>query len=686
MPVVFLAVFTWCFAFSSGLVGGVPPVPESARATIPPGIVERVRALRAEVAYHDDLYFKQAAPEISDYDYDRLKAELGRLEAAYPNITDVGAGTRLPAAIGDDRDDSWPKARHRVRMGSLDKVFTADELAGFHGTVVEAVGHEDVVYSVEPKFDGVAISLTYEAGRLVRAVTRGNGEEGDDVTPNVRLISGVRPRLRGEDWPDVVELRGEIHLRAADFAQINVRQREAGLAPFANPRNLAAGTLKQHDPSVVTERGLTVVLFGWGAWEPAADRPTTLADFQTRLTGWGLPSVPRVREVKGLMAMQAAVGAWAHEREELPYPTDGVVVKLDRVAEQLVLGEGPAAPRWAVAYKFAPNRATTRLTGVEWQVGRSGVLTPVAEFEPVNLAGSQVARATLHHAVRFAAWDFHEGDVIVVEKAGDIIPAVVEVDRLQRVAGAVAYDVPERCPSCGVALWREEDGVDVVCRNAACPGQRVRRLVHFASRAGMNIDGLGPALAERLVAEGLVRGPPDLYRLTAAALVPLPGVGPASAARLLDEIAMSRERNLSAVIVALGMPGVGPVTAAEMAVRVGSLANLAEAEEIEPVYRGWARELVALGVARRSLPADDTAPSRGPFAGDVVVFTGGLATWTRAEAGQRVAAAGGVVESRLTARTTLVVAGANAGATLIRARERGVEVIDEAELKRRLGP
>lgn len=682
-----------------GAFGGIASAVAAEAVPLTEAIAERVRELRREVAYHDDLYFRKAAPEISDYDYDRLKAELRRLEAAYPEIGDGGAPA--PAAVGDDRDDSWPKARHRVPMGSLAKVFAADELAAFHAGVERALGTGDVAYLVEPKFDGVAISVTYEAGRLVRAVTRGNGEEGDDVTPNICLIPGVPQRLAGapETWPAVVELRGEVYLTKAAFERVNAAETAGGGEAFANPRNLAAGTLKQHEAAVVAERGLSVVFFGWGAWEPPGNTPATLNGFRVQVAAWGLPVAPHVRAGRGFAAMHAAVGWWEAEREKLPYPTDGVVVKVADVAAQRILGEGASSPRWAVAYKFAPARATTRLTGIDWQVGRTGAVTPVAEFVSVALAGSEVARASLHNAGRVEALGLHEGDAIVVEKAGEIIPVVVGIDLLRRQPHAVRCAVPAECPSCGARLTRE--GAGLRCEDAGCPAQLAGRLAHFASRAGMDIDGLGPALARRLVESGRVRSPADVYGLTFADWTALPGVGTRTGEQLMAAVAASRARGLEQVIVALGVPGVGPAGARALAGRYGSLAALAEASAADqagedatlrraqaawladPAGRAGVHALLAAGL--RSRVAVEGEEAGGPMAGAVVVFTGALEGWTRAEAEAAVVAAGGEVGGDVTARTTVVVAGARAGATREKAEARGVPVIDEAEFRRRLG-
>lgn len=521
----------------------------------------RIAELRREIARHDDLYFRLGAPEISDEAYDALKAELRRLETAYPNFNDAGTAV---AAVGDDRTGRFPAHRHRAPMPGLAKAFSQEELAAFHAGVAKQLGREDVIYRVEPKFDGLAVSLTYENGRLTRAVTRGNGVEGDDITANARVLLPTLPKtLRGSGadgappWPRVIELRGEIFMTPAELARINAERTEAGEAVFANPRNLAAGTIRTLDPQTVAGRRLELACFGWGAWEGETGPADSLTDFQTTLGAWGVPGTSGARVATGLKELTAAVEAVRRAAGADGLPVDGVVVKLERVADQAALGIGPEGPRWAVARKFPAERVSTRLTGITLQVGRSGAVTPVAELAPVKLAGSVVSRASLHNANEIAALGLRIGDTVWVEKAGEIIPVVRGVDHTRRAADAMPYVFPAHCPVCGTELEHDVERAARRCPDYGCPARVARRVEHFASSAGLNIKGLGPATVALLVEHGLVRGPADLYALKREDVERLKGMGKRSTDRLLASIAASRAAEWPAVLRALGLPGVG---------------------------------------------------------------------------------------------------------------------------------
>ncbi|CAM3029175.1 NAD-dependent DNA ligase LigA [Rariglobus hedericola] len=532
---------------------------------------ERLIWLRAEIARHDELYFKKAAPEITDSEYDTLKRELRTLEK-----------TQQPV-MGDDRSGDFATQRHRQPMLSLEKAYTAEELRTFINKAERTLRREDVVWVIEPKFDGLAISVTYEGGNLVRAVTRGNGLEGDDVTANVLTITAI-PRQLPAGAPAVVEVRGEVFIDYAEFARINVERDAAGEESFAHPRNLAAGTLKSKDPAEVGKRRLSAVFYGLGVWEGAEKPPATQQALHARFKAWGLPGVDKVTVVKEA-AVWSAVEEFGRERSRLSYPTDGVVVKIDSRSEQLELGAGEDAPRWAVAYKFAPERVATRLKAITLQVGRTGAITPVAELDPVKIGGTTITRATLHNLEEIKRRDLRVGDFVYVEKAGEIIPAIVGVDLELRGSEVKSYVLPEKCPECGVAFVRE--GTSVRCANNECGAQVRRRIEYFASPSGVGIGGLGPALIDTLVAKKKLTGVADIYRLRSE-----DGVS----ARVLAEIEKSRRVDLARLIGAMGLPGVGKKGATALAVRYRTLDELVQAEELSEESRTLLKDLMAAGV------------------------------------------------------------------------------------------
>ena len=642
----------------------------------------RIDWLRAEIARHDGLYFKKAAPEISDAAYDALKRELARLRAAFAGVASA------PLPMGDDRSGDFSVVRHAVKMQGLDKVYTDAELVAFCAGLGRRLGRAGLVYVVEPKFDGLAISLTYENGRLVRAVTRGNGVEGDDVTANARTIPELaKPLAPGGDGcppPERVELRGEIYVDNAEFERLNAVRADAGEPPFAHPRNLAAGTLKSRAPSEVTERRLRVVLYGWGVWTPGATAPVSQQAFHALVRGWGLPGVDAFRVATGADAVVAAVRAMGNVRSSLAFPTDGVVVKLDEARDRAVVGEGDDAPRWAIAYKFAPERVATRLRAITVQVGRTGVLTPVAELEPASLGGATVARATLHNADEIARRDVRVGDYVYLERAGEVIPAIIGVELSRRPADAVPYVFPSVCPECGSAVVRAPGEAAIRCPNVNCEGQVRRRIEHFTGMEGVAINGLGPAAINALVRQGRVRTVADLYRLSEEELAAA-GLGKA-AARVRAQIQASKRVELGRFVCGLGIPDVGAATARALAAQYGSLADMARGTNAVAGY--FARE------ENRMLPGDFQAldvcpvaakPEGGPLAGKTLVLTGTLPTWSRAEATRAIVAAGGKVAGQVTRTTDWIVVGAEAGKKRDEARALGVPELDEAGLRARLG-
>ncbi|MBI5693145.1 MAG: NAD-dependent DNA ligase LigA [Verrucomicrobia bacterium] len=637
----------------------------------PVAVRDTIAELRQEIARLDLLYHQAGESTVSDAEYDRLRQRLGELERTYPA---EAAAVPALAGFGDDRNGQTRTRRHREPMLSLDKAYTEAELRAFHSRLAKRFGLEDLEYVVEPKYDGLAVSLVYAKGRLAQAITRGNGAEGDDITAAVRAIPGVPRKLRGGDAPNLIEVRGEIFVPLADFGRVNAERERAGESPFASPRALAVGTVRQSDPGEVASRGLQVVCFGVGACEPDTKLPGT----QTELTGWlracGLPVVGTTWPARGEIELVRAVAEAGRERSRLGGPTDGVVIKVNSRALQSAAGLGVSAPRWAVAYKFAPERSETRLLGVRIQVGRTGVLSPVAELSPVVLGGSTVTRATLHNRAEIARRDLRIGDTVIVEKAGDVIPAVVGVNLALRPPGARVFTFPRKCPECRAEV---EVGETVVrCLNWTCPAQLRRRLEHFASKACVDIPGLGPALIDRLVATGWVTDLPDLYRLRREDLLTLNRNGDKSVDRLLEAIERSKKAELWRFIHGLGLPKVGAAAAKELARRHGSLEALAAADP-------RCGDLVAAFVARGVQPALAT-PIDGPLAGRTFVLTGTLVGLTREQAEEKIEAAGGRVAGAVSGKTHFVVAGAEPGAKLTRARELGIAVLDEAAFLRML--
>lgn len=697
---------------------------------------ERLAELRAQIAHHDELYYRQARHEISDFEYDCLKKELEALEARLP-----AAGRS--AKVGDDRADGFVRAKHRLAMTTLDNTYDEGELREFGTRVVKLIGKVPAVespaapssqpldqlglnfdvpaeapasneplYTVEPKVDGVAISLTYDNGRLTRAITRGDGEEGDDVTANILTLRTLPHTLAGNPPQGILEIRGEVYLSNAEFERINRLQEEAGLEPYANPRNLTAGTVKLLDSTEVARRGLEIVLYGIGhADHPVATSQTAL---RARLADWGLPVLSHFWTVRGIEAAIVAIRELDQVRRGFPFGTDGAVVKVDSFAEQRVAGfrgEGQSArklsPRWACAYKFAPDRAETRVNAITIQVGRTGALTPVAELEPVFLAGTTVRRATLHNADEIARKDVRVGDAVLIEKAGEIIPAVVSVLTEKRTPSCVPYAFPTACPSCSTPVVRDTDAVVWRCPNQEyCPEQLLRRLTHFASKACLDIEGLGEEMVALFVSNKLIRTLPDLFRLRLEELLPLKKSGEVWAAKLIASIAAARTADLWRVIHGLGIPQVGAASAKDLARRFGSLEALMQADELAlmsvsgigertaALVLAWVRaepnrrllaDLQSVGVAPTPPPAP-AAGNSAPLAGKTIVLTGTLPTLSREEATALIEQAGGKTSGSVSKKTSYVLAGEEAGSKLEKARALGVPVLTEAEFRALLSP
>ena len=568
----------------------------------PESAAPRIATLTAEIRRHDELYRNRARPEIGDFEYDALKRELEELERQFPALMVPDSPTQR---VGDDRAEGFVRTKHRLAMTTLDNTYDEGELRDFHTRLAKLFSRDDLVYSVEPKIDGASISVTYENGKLVRAVTRGDGEEGDDVTANVKTIAHLPHTLRAPadlttpPVPALVEIRGEIFLRFSEFARINQTQEEAGLEPYANPRNLAAGTLKLLDAAEVRARGLEIVLYGFGALEPQG-LLASQSDGHAALAHWGLPTLEHRRTVRGIEAVVAAIRELDAHRSTLPYATDGAVVKLDDFALQQQAGfrgEGQSArklsPRWACAYKFAPERAETRLKAITIQVGRTGVLTPVAELEPVQLAGTTVARATLHNRDEIARKDIRVGDTVYVEKAGEIIPVVIAVNLARRPPECSAYVFPETCPVCATATVHVVGEVAIRCPNPDCAAQLVGRLDYVAGRGVLDLEGLGGVVAEKLVTTGAVREMFELFALEAEPLGAMnlgtteaPRIlGVKNATKIVDAIARARGFDLGRWLLALQIRDVGGATAQDIAAAHGTLEAVAHSEILPRLAR-----------------------------------------------------------------------------------------------------
>ncbi len=742
---------------------------------------DRIQRLRDEIRRHDRLYYVQAAPEISDREYDKLMAELGELEARHPELVTADSPTQR---VGGEPIEGFAKIAHPTPMLSINNTYTLDELREFDARVAKALGEAERKYTVEPKIDGVAVSLRYEGGSLVLAATRGDGRTGDDITANARTIRSIPLRLAGGGAapPEVLEVRGEVYWPRDEFARFNAARAEAGQETFANPRNGAAGTLKQLDPKAVAERGLAFIAHGFGqvrfggtGFKPV---PTLGSELMEALRRWGVPTSPHVRTCKTIDEACAVIDEWASRRYELAYEMDGMVVKVDSLAQRAELGATSKYPRWCIAYKYEAERAETVLREVSFQVGRLGTITPVAHFDPVQLAGTTVSNASLHNFdniehLQRRNLDLRIGDSILVEKAGEIIPQVVDVILPKRAKGTRHIAPPRSCPKCESELaWDSprpdmrafrcvnpdcelryerrqlvelpktcrtrpskknlqgrgcDDPVEEVdrlvelrCINPECPAQIKERLRFFAGRDQMDIEGLGPAVSDKLVDADTVEHFADLYALKEGDLIGMElsrhidkktgktviqRLQRKSTDNLLAGVADSKGRGLARLLAGLGIRHVGGRAAELLAGHFGDIDSLAaadeeglaEVEEIGPEIAASVRQffagsktreiidrLKAAGVKMTVLARRDGRPGL-PLTGKTVVVTGTLGGYTRAEAQQAITAAGGRPASSVSDATAFVVAGENPGAKKINdARKHGVEIIDETEFLERL--
>ncbi|MBX7103053.1 MAG: NAD-dependent DNA ligase LigA [Gemmataceae bacterium] len=667
----------------------------------------RIAELCESIRRHDHLYYVEARPEISDRDYDRLLDELKKLEADHPDLVTPDSPTQR---VGGAPIAGFVTVVHRVPMLSIDNTYDAAELREFDARVRKLLPGEPVRYVVEPKIDGVAMSLTYENGLLTVGATRGDGERGDDVTHNLRTIPGIPLRLHGDHPPALFEARGEVYMNRAELERTNVGRLAAGEEPYANPRNLTAGTLKLLDPRLCAERRLSFFAYGSGAIDGIS--PATHRELLDLLRAFGFPVNTHIVSFESIDDVVSYCTQWADERHKLPYDTDGLVIKVDDLAQREKLGVRSKSPRWVVAYKFAAEQATTRLRAIDVQVGKTGKLTPVARLDPVRLAGTTVSNASLHNAQEIKRKDIRAGDLVVVEKAGEIIPYVVRSEPDARTGAEAVFEFPKACPVCGGSVEPDEGEVFYYCTNPACPAQLKERLRYFATRNAMDIEGLGEGVVEQLVDTGLVGSIPDLFRLEVDKITDLQlkgekatrKLGAKNAKTLIDGIRTSKDRGLTRLLTGLGIRHVGEHVADLLAQRFGSAAGLlaATAEQLAGVEgigpqragaihaffqsdsgRALIAELESLGV---KLTEDQrVVPASSGLSGKTVVVTGTLTKFSRDEAEAMVRAAGGHPAGSVSKKTDYLIAGEKAGSKLEKARSLGIPVLTEEEFEKLLG-
>ena len=654
----------------------------------------RIEILREKIEYNSRLYYECDAPEISDYEYDAMFRELCDLEAAFPELDSPTSPTKR---VGGRALDKFEKFTHTVRMGSLTDVFSEEELIDFIDKTNAILGR-DTLYSVEPKIDGLSVSLTYRDGVFVKGATRGDGITGEDVTENLRTVRSIPLKLT-EPLPYLV-VRGEVYMSRRVFEEHNAKREAEGQQLFANPRNAAAGSLRQLDPKIAGERKLDIFVFNLQEGSLYADGRECLTHTESldRLTELGFVTLPERRSLKA-DEIPAFVRHLGEYRTEATFDMDGAVIKVDDLASRKIVGEGTSTPKWAVAFKYPPEEKRTKLLSIDIQVGRTGVLTPAANLAPVRLAGTTVSRATLHNIDLIKEKDIRIGDTVVVRKAGEIIPEITESVKSERDGTEQIFEMPTTCPSCGHPVVKDDDGsgAAVRCVNPACPAQIARRIVHFASKGAMNIDGLGPQVVDLLIREGRISDIADLYTLTVEDIEPLERMGRKSAENLISAIEASKNRGLERLLFALGVRQVGEVAAESIAAKMRTIdaCFTATAEDFAAVRdigevtasalvdffaddttRTLCDRLISLGLLTEAVaekPADT-------LAGLTFVLTGTLPTMSRDEASALIKRAGGKVSGSVSKKTSYVVAGEEAGSKLTKANELGVPVIDESTL------
>lgn len=654
---------------------------------------KRIEELSKLIEYHSEKYYIEDAPEISDYEYDKMFYELVALEEEFPELASQNSPTKR---VGGKALDKFEKVTHAVRMGSLSDVFSYDEVRDFIEKTEEKLGHA-CVFSVEPKIDGLSVSLEYVGGEFTVGSTRGDGIVGENVTENLKTVRRIPLKLK-EKLP-LIEVRGEVYMPRATFYKLNEKNEESGGQIFANPRNAAAGSLRQLDSKITASRGLDIFIFNIQRAEGVEfSSHTESLDF---LESLGFHVIPDRKMLSGADEIIKRIEELGEARSTLPYDIDGVVIKADSFAEREILGENTSTPKWAVAFKFPPEQKKTVLRDIIIQVGRTGVLTPNARLDPVRLAGTTVSRATLHNIDFITERDIRIGDTVTVQKAGDIIPEVVSVDLSKRPKDAEPYKMPTVCPSCGEPVYRDDEAA-VRCTNSACPAQLRRTLEHFASRDAMNIDGMGEAVVSALIDAGLIRDAADIYRLDASSIADLDRMGEKSADNLIKAIERSKDAGLDKLIYALGIRGVGEKAARSLAETFGNINALANATKEDlvaiddfgeitadyvvnffthPQNKKLIEELKSLGL-KTTFGAEKASDI---LAGLTFVLTGTLPTMTRNEAEAKIISNGGKTSSSVSKKTSYVLAGSDAGSKLTKAEALGVNTIDEDTFLKMIG-
>lgn len=658
---------------------------------------KEIERLRKEINYHNYRYYVLNDPVISDYEYDMLVKKLKELEEKFPEFITPDSPTQR---VGGEPLKIFPTVEHKIPMLSLDNTYSFEELEEFDRRVRKEISHFN--YLVQLKIDGVAVSLTYENWRLKRGATRGDGIRGDDITQNIKTIRSI-PLVLLEEDPDFkdFEIRGEVYMPKKSFIKLNEERLEKGETPFANPRNAAAGSLKLQDPREVAKRDLD--FFAHTVPESPSSQYDSNYKILMRLHELGLKIVPDTRLCKDLKEVKEYIEEWKEKKEELPFEVDGIVIKVDEFSNQKKLGETIKSPRWAVAYKYPAKQASTRIKNIILQVGRTGVITPVAIFEPVQLAGSTISRASLYNEDEIRRKDIRIGDWVLIEKGGDVIPKVVKVIKEKRTGKEQEFKMPETCPVCGSKIVRYPGEVAWRCINIDCPAQLKGRILHFASRQAMDIEGLGEALVNQLVDKGIVKSIADIYELKMEQLIRLERMGPKSAQNLLNAIEKSKKREFARVLYALGIRFVGIHAARLLAERFNSIDDLKSASfdklaSIEGIGPITAKSVIdffqnprnvdlieRLKKAGLRMQKEEKTPQELPLLGKNFVFTGALENFTREEASEIVRSLGGRVSSSVSKNTDYVVVGKDPGSKYRKALELGVKIINEDEFMKLIG-